>query len=629
MRNIIFSSAVFALLCGAASGQTRPSPTPSPDTTTTTRTQTEARSTATTAAAIDLTAYGVRIAPEPRLIVVMAALEAAGFDPTPAGREPSLFRQQVRRDQADLNAELRARLRAFYERNKLRAPATPAEQAARYVSLVYALGPAPGFESPARTDDLPAGLLDVLDFAPLMREFYKEARMDERLPAYLRYYQAEGERLRRPAADVIRAVVSYLHTQPQTTVTERVPVKSPTPAGGRNKNQQQQQRYTVREHERRFFIVPDLLSPSGAINFRIIGDDYYAVVPPGIDLAASELRRAYLQYMIDPLVLRFSRDISARREPLKALLTERTNAGATAISPDVFLAVARSLVAASDARLEELARLDALARETRARLNSNGTSAQEARERIVKESQQARAAIADEAVAQLAESYERGAVLAFFFAEQLRGVESSGFDIASSFADMIASFDPPRESRRPAEYAAARTRSLAARQARLAERAIAATETVAATNADSSRRSALVNKLVEVDQMLRVKNYTAAEERLRALLQEYPNEARIYFALAQVASLSAEDATDEDVQSRRLNNALTNYRSAVERSSVDADRALVSRAHEAMGRILEFLERKDEALKEFEATIQLGEVAGGAYTAAVAGKNRLARSPQP
>ena len=79
-----------------------------------------------TPAGFDLSDYGVRIQPEPRLIVVMAALDAAGFDPTPRGQEPSRFRAQVRKDQAALDADLRARLRNFYERNKLAATATPA-----------------------------------------------------------------------------------------------------------------------------------------------------------------------------------------------------------------------------------------------------------------------------------------------------------------------------------------------------------------------------------------------------------------------------------------------------------------------------------------------------------------------
>ena len=87
------------------------------------------------AAGFDLADYGVEFHADPRLIIMMAALEAAGFDPVPSGRQPSAFRSQVRKDLATLDPDLRSRLRAFYERTKLPAPATAADQAARYVSL--------------------------------------------------------------------------------------------------------------------------------------------------------------------------------------------------------------------------------------------------------------------------------------------------------------------------------------------------------------------------------------------------------------------------------------------------------------------------------------------------------------
>jgi hypothetical protein len=40
-------------------------------------------------------------------------------------------------------------------------------------------------------------------------------------------------------------------------------------------------------------------------------------------------------------------------------------------------------------------------------------------------------------------------VLTFFFSDQLKGIESAGFDVANFFPDAIASFDPARESSAP------------------------------------------------------------------------------------------------------------------------------------------------------------------------------------
>src|SRR5215208_5853746 len=130
-------------------------------------------------ASFQISEYGVDFQADPRLIAVMAALEAAGFDPLPSGRTPTSFRAKLRKDLANLDPALRERLKSFYDRYKLPAPATAADQAARYVSLALALGPPPGLEAPPRSEDLPSGLLEVLDFAPLIQEFYRRSGIDE------------------------------------------------------------------------------------------------------------------------------------------------------------------------------------------------------------------------------------------------------------------------------------------------------------------------------------------------------------------------------------------------------------------------------------------------------------------
>ena len=107
------------------------------------------------------------------------------------------------------------------------------------------------------------------------------------------------------------------------------------------------------------------------------------------------------------------------------------------------------------------------------------------------------------------------------------------------------------------------------------------------------------------------------------MLKDYSGEPRIFFALAQTASLAAADAIDEEVQAERLKRALGNYRLALAASSPETDRALISRAHEAMGRIHAFLENTNEAAKEFDEAISIGDVPGGAYKEAVEGRKKL------
>ncbi len=605
MNKLLLLATTILCACGIVFSQTTASPTPPPQRP---PQQRQART-------FELAEYGIDFQADPRLIVVMAALEAAGWNALPAGRQPSAFRAMVRKDLADLDPQLRERLRDFYERNLLPAPATQADQASRYVSLALALSPAPALEAPERSEDLPSGLLEVLDFAPLVREFYRRSGIEEKMVSYVRAYQAEGDRLRGPTTEMVRGLLTYLHTRPLTFSTERVEVKSPTA-----KKNQEKKTYTFRQKDRRFFIQPDLLAAPGAVNFRIIADDYYAIVPEGTDPTSSELRRAYLQYVIDALVLRFNQDIAARREHIRQLITERQKANGQ-VSPDVFLTVSRSLVAAADARYDEVRRIDTLTRNARARLQLEKD--EKVRASIGAETIAETKAIQDETIARLADDYERGALLSFFFADQLKGIETAGFDVANFFADMMTAFDPAKEAKRPAEYAEARKRAVAAREARLAARRAEISSTT--SDPGNQRNAELVRELSAVEEILRLKDYNGAETRLKSLMPNFPREPRIFFALAQTSSLAAADATDEQVRDERLGRALSNYRLAIEASSPETDKAVLSRAHEAIGRINAFLENKAEALRHFEEAIKIGEVRGGAYKEALEGKRRLSQ----
>jgi hypothetical protein len=188
---------------------------------------------------------------------------------------------------------------------------------------------------------------------------------------------------------------------------------------------------------------------------------------------------------------------------------------------------------------------------------------------------------------------------------------------------MIASFDAARERRRPDEYAQARERFNAARLREQQERA-ASREALADA---SVGREELIKKLEPVEELLRLRKYVEAEARLRALLQEFQGEPRVFFALGQAASLSAEDALDENLRAQRLGSALSHYRMAVGRASLDTDRTLICRSHAAMGRILAFTDRNAEALREFDAALQTCDAQSSDYRGALEGKKALQAQP--
>ena len=118
---------------------------------------------------------------------------------------------------------------------------------------------------------------------------------------------------------MIGQLLDYMHTRPEIIYVEKVKTESQPTKKGRTKLESTERR----ERERRFFIVPEMLAAKGTINFVNVGDDYFAIVPPSTDLASSEVRRAYLQFVLDPVVLKNAQEIFTHRDAIKTLLDER------------------------------------------------------------------------------------------------------------------------------------------------------------------------------------------------------------------------------------------------------------------------------------------------------------------
>ena len=83
--------------------------------------------------------------------------------------------------------------------------------------------------APERTDDLPGELLEILDFAALVREFASQTGFAAKLPSYLKLYQAEAEKMRPSASQMVGDLLLYLHTRPQlyTVSKEKVEIADP------------------------------------------------------------------------------------------------------------------------------------------------------------------------------------------------------------------------------------------------------------------------------------------------------------------------------------------------------------------------------------------------------------------
>jgi hypothetical protein len=184
--------------------------------------------------------------------------------------------------------------------------------------LAYAIGQPPLLDAPERSDDLPA-VYWVLGFAPLVRDFYRKSGMDERLVPTCAY-RAEGDP---PASCSLRngAGSSFIaRTRPIALTTERVRVRAGQEAGERR-------RPSTREHERHFYIVPDLLAAPGTVNFHVITRMIITrLLPEGTDpMSPGSVMRSAVRDR--SLVRKFNKEISAQRDQVKQLIDLRTKAG--------------------------------------------------------------------------------------------------------------------------------------------------------------------------------------------------------------------------------------------------------------------------------------------------------------
>lgn len=570
-------------------------------------------------AGFDLSNYGVRIEPDKRLIAVLIALEAAETKSangenvkvikTTLSEQGEAFRAKLNSDTLGVSEDLRLKLGTFVSQYKKRnAGKSDAELLAPFISMAYTLSPVPDLIEPSRTSNLPGDLLDVLDFSPLVREYYRAARIGEKIDGYAKDYQTAGDAMRPSAILMVGQLLDYLHTKPQTIYSEKIKTERQV---GKSKNKKITNT-EIRERERRFFIVPEMFAPKGTINFRNVADEYFAIVPPGTNLSESEVRRAFLQFVVDPLILQNAKELNGFRDGIKLLLDERRKEKA-GLSPDIFLAVSRSLVGAIDAKENEYRQTAIATFEARRKIDQ--VKGVDEKRKVSGALEAYKKELADETALRLSETYENGGVLAFYFAKQLNGLAESGFDIAGSLRDIILSLDATAETNRLAENASARKRAVAFRDASRVKNLTVVENPV-------------TKKLQDIEKQIAAKNFAQAETDLKSLLSQSPDDQpRIYYALGRAASFAAESA-GEETRNKKLEEAKLNYDNVLRTKNANTDPALISLTYVALGRIHEYFGESEYAKKIYEEAIKMGNIPDSGYAQAIAAREKLMKEDQ-
>jgi tetratricopeptide (TPR) repeat protein len=324
----------------------------------------------------------VSIGQNETLFAVMAAINNCGYDAEVGSSNPlrEKIREEVGRQvQASIGSqEASGSICSFYRDHQ---QSDDSRMLAQYVSLALYLGPPPTFTPKVKEADLPPDASGVLGMIPLMVKLYAQAGLHD----VWQGHQSEYASYRDALAAMIRDTELYL----------RLPSGS---YGGRT--------FTI--------LVEPLLAPS-EVNARSYGNDYYVVISPGekSGLKMTQIRHAYLHYLVDPLVGRYAANLASLTPLMDSLKLAPMD---ESFKSDPVLLVTEGVIRAIEAR------------------TGDG----------------GKAPVADQLRA-VEDSMNQGFVLTRYFYDYLHDYEKGEFGFKNAVGLMIAKIDPRKEEKQASQ----------------------------------------------------------------------------------------------------------------------------------------------------------------------------------
>jgi TolA-binding protein len=262
----------------------------------------------------------VTIQPDLRLFTMMAALNAAGFD-VEFGSQRHPVRETVRKYAQDVDPDLIARLKAFY--NSRKGSQTDEAQLAKYISLAVNLTDAPSFKPVTREETLPPDARSVMGFLDPMRDFYESAHLSQHWTEIRPEYERSIARIAPALREAIVRTDAYM----------RVPL------GGFS--------------QRSIVIYLELAAPLNTVNVRSNQDSYYVVIGESANPRIDDIRHAYLHYQLDSLVTTNVARIANSAQFLS--LVRNVQGVDLAYASEFHVMAAESLIRAIELRMDRVA----------------------------------------------------------------------------------------------------------------------------------------------------------------------------------------------------------------------------------------------------------------------------------
>jgi tetratricopeptide (TPR) repeat protein len=401
------------------------------------------------------------------LFAVLTALNAAGYDAELDSPSNHPLRAKMRDYIAAKKPPVLAELKTFYQNHRRD---TDAATLSSYISYALVLEGAPDFKTVKHLKELPPDALALEAMGPLLVRLWKEADLDDAWRQLQPAFEQLTARYHEPVTQAILRANAYLRN----------------PTSG----------YLGR----RFQIFVDFLGAPNQVHTRSFGDDYFVVLTHSTEPRIDDIRHAYLFYLLDPLSLKFSKQLSAKKGLLD--FAQPAPALASFYKDDFYLLTSACLVKAVETRLSGL---------------TPGRQQEE-----------------------IDQALREGLILTPYFFEHLPVYEKQELAMRLYYPEMINAIDLKREDRRLLNVQWAERKTVK-------QVATPAPPQVELTGAQKT--------LADAEDLYNGKQYAKAKEKYTAALQETdsrPLQARAYFGLARISALNREFELSEKLFQKTL-----------------------------------------------------------------------------
>ena len=454
---------------------------------------------------------GIMVEPNQELFATMCALDAAGFDADESTLAEMPSRLALRGDMLKMQGPATEALRQFYRDHQL---SDSGETLSRYITFSLVAGPPPRFDFQVTHDLLPPDVLALEGFNEVLAAFYQEARLDVRWTKVEPEYEHAIAIYQPPVRKIVTVTNAYLRE-----------LLKPV-------------------YDRTFTVYVEPLV-GNRTNFRNTGNHYAIVVGTSSQLPVEQMQHAYLHFMLDPLTLRYRKQLESKR----ALL----------------------FIAARAPRLPEEYRNDFLAF---------------ADECFIKSVElRLRRLTAAQLEAALADADQSGFILVRPFVAQLQKFEKAEPAMSYYFPDLVAGIDVPGQEKRLQDIKFSPETPVATPQ----------------PESDSAAAASELDRLLtQGDREIAAQDAQGATKTFETVLAKYPGQARAEYGLAIASVMSGKAERAEQLFSK-LVSAPSAAGSAEPGGA--SDPAIVAWSHVYLGRIHDLKDERDAAVLEYQGAL--------------------------